>query len=441
MADADTQWSDCVELVNIAGSVFRTVKLITNNHPVAGWIPGSVSLFRTALQWCEENKRDFFWCEADCVPLVPEWLNELEKEYYKVGKQFLGAIIKAEDPRHPPFFMEGPAVYTQNAWSIMKDCITSKEAWITSCAAVVIPEAANTPLIQQWWGTPGVPVRFVPFRTADSAPQDWTLDNLRKGAVLFHREKYGELITLLRERRLPSIPAKIMVVIPFCRQDIALALKHLNWLQVLGGSSTHDCVLLVAQDTNAAEATKVARKTFKTVNVIVYGGHSNMGWPDGPNTAFRAACGAMQRFGRPWLWLEPDAVVLRRDWLRILEREYHHHQKAFFGPIVQGMGHMNGVGIYPANAQQKLKRTLSGPTGVAWDSEMKDEMIHACHDAGDIIQHCWAIDNGIPHPFHGEDVVFPTQEHVDAWVLKSAVIFHRIKNSTLIDRLMERRTK
>ncbi len=147
----------------------------------------------------------------------------------------------------------------------------------------------------------------------------------------------------------------------------------------------------------------------------------------------------MQKFNRPWLWLEPDAVVLRRDWLRVLEREYHHHQKPFFGPIVQGMGHMNGVGIYPANAQQKLKRTLSGPTGVAWDSEMMPEMIHETYDACNFIQHCWAIENGIPHPFHGADVAFPTQEHVDAWVLPSAVVFHRIKNTTLIERLMERK--
>ncbi len=439
VADADTQWSDCVELVNIAGSAFRTVKLITNDHPVAGWIPGSVSLFRTAVQWCEENQRDFFWCEADCVPLVPEWLTELEKEYYEVGKQFLGAIIKAEDPRHPPFFLEGPAVYSKNAWSIMKDCIKDEESWVTSCANTVVPIAQNTLKIFQIWGQPGMPVRFVPFRTADSPSHDWTLDNIRKGAVLFHREKYGELITLLRERRLPSIPAKIVVVFPFCRNDVALALKHMEWLQVLGGSSNHDCVLLCPQDTNAAEMTRVARRTFKTVHVVVYGGHSNMGWPDGPNTAFRAAVGAMQKFNRPWLWLEADACVLRRDWLRVLEREYHHHQKPFFGPIVQGMGHMNGVGIYPPDTQKKLRRTLSLGTGTAWDSDMKDEMIHLCYDAGDIIAHCWGIIDGMPHPFQGADVNFPTQEHVDAWVLPSAVILHRCKNTSLLERLIERK--
>jgi hypothetical protein len=204
VADADTQWSDCVDLVKIASDAFRTVKLITNDHPVAGWIPGAVSLFRTAAMWCEENKRDFWWHEADCVPLVPSWLNDIEKEYNECGKLFLGAIVKAEDPKYPPFFLEGCSVYVWNAWSLMKNCIKDTEAWVTSCAEIVVPNAHNSKKVQQIWGQPGMPVRFVPFRTSDSPAHDWTLDNLRKGAVIFHREKSGELIELLWDKMFPN---------------------------------------------------------------------------------------------------------------------------------------------------------------------------------------------------------------------------------------------
>lgn len=205
--DEATQWSSTLEAIKLAETSFHSVATIFS-PAVQGWVPGANALFSTAARWCESKGRSWLWVEADAVPLEPGWLDKIEEVYQLVKTPFMGAIIKGSDPRHPPFFMEGVACYPAHAWSRMRELIASSptEAWVTSCAPVVIPLASNTPLIQQFWGQEGTPPRFVPFRTASSAPQDFTLDHLRKGAVLFHREKSGELIGLLRRRLFPDQP-------------------------------------------------------------------------------------------------------------------------------------------------------------------------------------------------------------------------------------------
>lgn len=203
--DDATQWSEVTEAITLAQKAFRSATTLFV-PTVQGWIPGANALWSAAARWCEGKGEAWFWLESDAVPLEPGWLDKIEEVYLLVKTPFMGAIIKGTDPRQPPFFMEGVACYPAQAWSRMQAHLSPTEAWVTSCAPVVMPLASSTPLIQQFWGQEGTPPRFVPFRTASSAPQDWTLENLRKGAVLFHREKSGELIGLLRRRLFPDQP-------------------------------------------------------------------------------------------------------------------------------------------------------------------------------------------------------------------------------------------
>jgi hypothetical protein len=78
-------------------------------------------------------------------------------------------------------------------------------------------------------------------------------------------------------------------------------------------------------------------------------------------------------------------------------------------------------------------------TNLAFDWVMRPEMIHECYDAGALIQHCWGITAGRPDPVYGEPAHFATQREVDNWLEPDAVLFHRCKNGSLIDRLRERR--
>jgi hypothetical protein len=68
---------------------------------------------------------------------------------------------------------------------------------------------------------------------------------------------------------------------------------------------------------------------------------------------------------------------------------------------------------------------------------MKDEMIWECHNAEPLIQHVWGIVNGQTHPILGEAPVFRTQNEVKSWLNPKAVLFHRCKDASLIDRLRE----
>lgn len=205
--DDATQWDQAQDAIALAQKAFRSVTTIFI-PTVQDWIPGANALWSAAARWCEAKGEPWLWVEADAVPLEAGWLDQIEEVYGLVKTPFMGAIIKGSDPRHPPFFLEGVACYPANAWSRMRELIAAAptEAWVTSCAPVVMPLATNTHLIHMVWGQDKTPPRFVPFRTANSAPQDFTLDYLRKGAVLFHRQKNGELIDLLRRRLFPDQP-------------------------------------------------------------------------------------------------------------------------------------------------------------------------------------------------------------------------------------------
>jgi len=70
------------------------------------------------------------------------------------------------------------------------------------------------------------------------------------------------------------------------------------------------------------------------------------------------------------------------------------------GPVVDGMGHMNGTGFYPANTPDYIPNTMRR-LDYAWDIGMKNEMMHECHDCRHLLQHVWIVDrNGVFQP-HG----------------------------------------
>jgi len=133
----------------------------------------------------------------------------------------------------------------------------------------------------------------------------------------------------------------------------------------------------------------------------------------------------------PWLWLEPDAIPLKADWLDQLAREYQHRGKPFLGPIVQGRGHMNGVGIYPPDAALRCPRAMNAQHE-AWDVVMRDEMIHDCHDASALIFQVWGMVGGKPHPCEEHSPThFATWTNVQSWIPLKAVLAHRVKDGSL----------
>ena len=437
VADADTQWSDCIRAVELAKESFKGVELIATEKPLSGWPKASNEMFLLAASHLAVRGQPFFVCEPDCIPLKPGWLDALEDGYKKYGRLFMGAHVRSQPPL-PAVSVAGCAVYPARAAELLAKCCQGPGAWDVECAAFTVPQSANTDLIQHFWGQKDLAPTFVQTKTPHSPKNAFTLQNIKPEAVVFHRNKDGSLIRLLKRQLKLGEIQRIRVVFAFCNRDAELAIKNLNWMLELEGCSENSVVLCADSDTLQkflTQAQSLARSCFGNVDSTRYRCGSSVAWPQGANVAFRHSAYRMAEGNDSWLWLEPDAIPVKPGWLSALEDEYARAGQLFMGPIVPGMGHQNGVGIYPSDTPFLIPNALATnlPRHIAWDSAMKPEMIHLCHDAGHLIQHVWGIVDGNPNPRIGDSPVFDAVWKLSRWVLPSAVLFHRNKDGSLID--------
>lgn len=209
MADADTPYEHALDVKNQAILSFDSVVFHTNGTSVRGWIPGSNSLFFSAAHRLQG--RPFFFLEPDAVPLRSGWLDAIQAEYAKCGKPFMGALIKHDGiPTWANPYMEGVAVYPQDAYSRLAQFLNADVSWTNTTADHVVPNCQNTDLIHHIWGEAGHAPVFAE-KSVDGTGI-FCPDDIRKGAVVFHRNKDGSLIKLLRRRRGIDIEPEAKVV-------------------------------------------------------------------------------------------------------------------------------------------------------------------------------------------------------------------------------------
>lgn len=396
VADANTQWSDCMSLANHASEVFWGVKLTCTNRAVRGWPLGSNTLFKHAAFEMKKKDQPWLWLEPDAIPLKPTWKKELI-EAYQGG--YLGR--------------NGVGVYPPDTHSRFCHKIRDNEAWDVTLAREEL--ITDTDLIQFDWGA------------LKKAPTFTDLSALHPRAVLFHRNKDGTLITLLRQRLFPMLcKVPFTVVLSFFNGDAEQAHQTLEWIARLGTPKTHPILLNYqagVPSTMVAAIIKSAHKSFTSVHRSEYRRPPRGTFA--PTVAFIHAAHSMQKMGKPWLWMEPDTIPLKPNWLEALQQEYDTCGKPFCGPIVPHRGHMNGTGLYPANTPELIPQTIRSP-GDVWDWKMKGEMIDSCHDCSRIFFHTWGEIGGKLNPIEGEPADFSRPE-LFRQIPESAVIVHRAK--------------
>ena len=157
--------------------------------PKEGWPLGPNWSFLTAAEHCRRTQSDFLWLEPDCIPLRSGWFEAIRDAYRAAGKPYLGFIEPGTNdyPRH----LTGNAVYHHGVFHHFRTDQLGR-AWDIAMADTLLPLAAATPLIHQEFGP------------LDRPPVFHTVDDLRRipqEAALFHRNKDGSLIRVLRERR------------------------------------------------------------------------------------------------------------------------------------------------------------------------------------------------------------------------------------------------
>jgi len=432
--DAAVDWAKCVDALTLANRAFRDARIITAGSPVTGWPAGANSLWLAAANHCSEVT-SFLWLEPDAIPLKRGWLVSIDK--MRKGSRYFGHIYPYREQVMQ--VMSGIAVYPADAIDLIGPCIEAQpaKAWDVSSAEAVIPHATNTKLIHHFYGEKDLAPTFVENRTSDTRRNAFTLDQLPPEAVIYHRNKDGTLMGLLRKKFNITTSDNFVVALPFCTLDVLQLIKNLTWMKTLGTAKTHDCLLSFDRTTNSLTVQQVkalAKEVFCNVHQTTYYIPQGTGFPQ--TYAWQHAARTMQKFDRPWLWLEADAIPLKKQWLSVLQTVYDNCRMPFAGPIVGKGMHMNGTpSIFPANTPDLLPRTMSH-TNNAFDVEYKDEMEGKVKDIGHIAVAYWGIKNGMLNALEGEAPNFPPgSNHLINQIPKTAVVFHRDKSGSLIDRL------
>ncbi len=237
----------------------------------------------------------------------------------------------------------------------------------------------------------------------------------------------------------------MLAVLNFSHRDHALALNLLRWINELGGCKGHD--LLLSYNRMAAEAgmhTEIfeeAKKAFDKVEGHAQSSEDERPWPVACNHAWREMVFLIaSKVQKPWLWLEPDVTPLSPGWMDAIAAEYEKMGGGFMGCDVDVPGsrrHVSGIAVYPPNVMAACKRRFLNQLNAfpepakceAWDMFFANEFLpHAKFTP--LIQHIqhWP---GYPDA--------PTFKESGPEIRSEAVLFHRVKDGSLIERLRRQR--
>jgi hypothetical protein len=129
----------------------------------------------------------FFWLEPDSIPLCVGWLGKIESVYQECHKQFM-----LSSDKNPPFdFIGGIGVYGPRTFEIIPKNIDGDmygHGWDMYLLKKQPNMVCWSPLIQHNYGIYDKWGAVKPHEF----PRDASI--IRKDAVIFHRDKYQDLI-------------------------------------------------------------------------------------------------------------------------------------------------------------------------------------------------------------------------------------------------------
>lgn len=185
----------------------------------------------------------------------------------------------------------------------------------------------------------------------------------------------------------------LFVAVPVCHKDFDIVMRNLDLcLELDGGKVPHHALVLwdnVLENAKGMEVVAKASQYFSNVAICNYTDLGVKQWPQPQNNAWQNAARWMER-GRNkdgafsgWLWWESDALPLKKGWLDALNAGYKKSRKPFYGHIVEGMGHMNGVAVYPFNISDycyNAMLTRQAPFDIVLHNEVSFEKFDRAND-------------------------------------------------------------
>lgn len=236
----------------------------------------------------------------------------------------------------------------------------------------------------------------------------------------------------------------INVVLPCCKADEDQAIRLLEWMAELGRKDAK-LFILCSDECQHQKMVELGLKAFFHCERMRDAENIKSNWRDpghenksaeGPNSLFRQVVWnfylwRLRGGGGAWLFLEPDAIPCRRDWLELLDNEYVRANKPFMGFLVNHNthpgdvgAHMSGVAIYPDYSAEILKKSiLHSP--MAFDMAAADITVPQMHPT-----------NLIFHRFRPPP--FTTQEDFETRVPGHLALYHACKDGSIMPFLRQR---
>ena len=178
-----------VEVLKVFGKVWR----LPAESQVDGWPQGANYFFSRCCTWLQAKPQYpyFFWLEPDAIPTRTGWLDELEAEYRRGAKPFMGERVDLGDARPDvPVHMSGVGFYENPIFKRAGECYRASDvAWDIAAKDQILPNAYFTTKIQHYW-------KHGTFTS---------LDGVRPETVVFHSSKDGSLIDMLRRQRYDTL--------------------------------------------------------------------------------------------------------------------------------------------------------------------------------------------------------------------------------------------
>lgn len=250
----------------------------------------------------------------------------------------------------------------------------------------------------------------------------------------------------------PPCNSPLLVVLPYCTKDAALAKQLLEYICTTSNVSKHS--ILLAADSEVQKELRLDMKQLAAGmfrhadSITVKVAPEKQSWPQGPTTMFFEIASHINQCHRlPWLWLEPDATPLCPTWLDQIADAYYDSSKRYMGTFVtvtkDGVSkqHMAGTAVYPQNAFKAVREPLKAVSaaGDAFDYGLADFILpRACETH--LIQEIFGSHSEIPtfkqfkSPEDAGNVLTP------AVLRPGAVLFHRCKDGSLM-RLLQQKAK
>lgn len=171
-------------------NVWGDKRRFDENSRVKAWPLGPNLVFQQVL-WLYHHKKmegPFLWCEPDCIPVRPTWLDDLWEEYHNAGKPFMGGLVDLtnDNGQRIPKHMTGNGIYPDKPYMLAPSMLEARlTPWDVFSAPQIMQHAHFTSQIQH------------EYRHQEILSADQMQRTVKPATSLFHTDKFGALVRLL----------------------------------------------------------------------------------------------------------------------------------------------------------------------------------------------------------------------------------------------------